>query len=100
MPPPRSNQNQKPNLEMKTRLLTFLTTLALSVVTYAHGDVEIGPNGGRVLDFSKNETMHGELSEKNGKLQIEILDKDLKPVALAEQELTATSGDRSNPEKL
>ena len=85
---------------MKTKLLTILTTLALSIAAFAHTGIKIGPNGGRLLDFSKNETMHGEVTIKDGKFRVEVLDKGLKPVALTEQELTATSGDRNKPEKL
>ncbi len=85
---------------MKTKLLTLLSSLALSVAAFGHGEVEVGPNGGRILEFSKNETMHGEVTEKAGKFRIEVLDKDMKPVALGEQVLTATSGDRAKPEKL
>ena len=85
---------------MKKQLLTLLSRLALTAAAFAHGEVEIGPNGGRILEFSKNETMHGEVTVKDGKFTIALLDKDMKPVALAEQELTATSGDRAKPEKL
>jgi hypothetical protein len=85
---------------MKTPLLTLLTTLVLSLAASGHNGAEIGPNGGRILEFSKDETMHGELTEKGGKLHIEVLDKDMKTVALAAQELTATTGDRNKPEKL
>jgi len=84
---------------MKKQLLTLLSSLALTAAAFAHGEVEIGPNGGRILEFSKDETMHGELLLKDGKFVISLLDKNMKPVALAEQELTATSGDRSKPEK-
>lgn len=85
---------------MKSKLLTLLSSLVLSVAAFSHGGIEIGPNGGRILEFSKNETIHGEVTEKGGKFRIEVLDKDMKPVALGEQELTATTGDRSKPEKL
>jgi len=85
---------------MKKHILTLLSSLMLSAVAMAHGDIELGPNGGRILEFSKNESMHGEVVFKNNQFLISLLDKDMKPVALAEQELTATSGDRSKPEKL
>ena len=52
---------------MKTKLL--LLTL-ISTLTFAHEGVERGPNGGRILEFSKNETMHGEVTLKEGKFQI------------------------------
>ena len=68
---------------MKTNLASLLTTFALAASALAHGDVELGPNGGRLLEFSKNESMHGEVTLKDGKFHIAILDKDQKPVALA-----------------
>lgn len=84
---------------MKHTIASLFTTIALTISALAHGGVELGPNGGRILEFSKNETTHGEVTVKGDKFQIEILDKDKKPVALADQELTATSGDRNNPQK-
>jgi len=82
---------------MKTKLLilSLITTLA-----FAHEGVELGPNGGRILEFSKNETMHGEVIVKGEKFHIALLDKDMKPVAMAEQTLTAITGDREAPQKL
>jgi hypothetical protein len=85
---------------MKQHLLTYLGLLLLSVSAMAHRDVELGPNGGRILEFSKNESMHGEVIFKENQFQIALLDKDKKPVALGDQELTATAGDRAKPEKL
>jgi hypothetical protein len=85
---------------MKKQLLTLLSSLALTAAAFAHGEVEIGPNGGRILEFSKNETMHGEVVFKDGKFQIALLDKEMKPVALEAQELTATTADKAKPEKL
>jgi hypothetical protein len=80
---------------------TKLTLLALiSTLTFAHEGVERGPNGGRILEFSKNETMHGEVLVKGDKFHIALLDKDKKPVAMAEQTLTATTGVREAPQKL
>jgi hypothetical protein len=86
---------------MKSSLLSILALLALGLTrSFGHGDVEIGPNGGRILEFSKNETMHGEVTVKDGKFHVALLDKEMKPVALSEQTLIATSGDRDKPEKL
>ena len=85
---------------MKKNILTLLCSLVLTAWASAYGDVEIGPNGGRILEFSKNESMHGEVRLKDNQFYIALLDKDMKPVALAEQELVATSGDRAKPEKL
>src|SRR5436190_9330470 len=85
---------------MKTTLASLLTTFALAASALAHGDVELGPNGGRILEFSKNESMHGEVSMKEGKFHIAVLDKDMKPVALAEQTLTASGGPSGKAAKL
>jgi hypothetical protein len=85
---------------MKKYILALLGSLALTGASFAHGDVEIGPNGGRILEFSKNETMHGEVTVKDGKFIIALLDKDKKPVALAEQVLTASGGPTGKAVKL
>ena len=83
---------------MKTKLVLLVTLI--SSLALAHEGVELGPNGGRIVEFSKDETMHGEVTVKGGKFHIALLDKDLKPVALAAQSLTATTGDRKSPQKL
>lgn len=85
---------------MKKYILTLLSSLAITAAAFAHGEVELGPNGGRILEFSKDETMHGEVTLKGDKFQIALLDKDMKPVALADQTLTATGGASGKPEKL
>ncbi len=85
---------------MKTTLLTLIAALSLGVSSaFGHGGVELGPNGGRILEFSTNETLHGEVTLKDGKFHVAILDKDMKPVALKDQTLVVTGGDRANPEK-
>ena len=85
---------------MKKYVFTLLCSLVFNSAALAHSNVELGPHGGRILEFSKNESMHGEVVFKDNHLHIALLDKDMKPVAIAEQELTATSGDRARPEKL
>ena len=84
---------------MKAKLITIVLTFAARFAL-AHGDIEIGPNGGRILEFSKNESMHGEVTVKEGKFHIAVLDKDMKPVKMEKQSLTATGGTREKPEKL
>lgn len=84
---------------MKTKLITTLIAL-ISAAAFSHEGVELGPNGGRILEFSKDETMHGEVTVKGDKFHIALLDKDMKPVAMDKQALTATTGDRSSPQKL
>jgi hypothetical protein len=84
---------------MKKSLLTLVALLLLGASrTFAHGDVELGPNGGRIVEFSTNETLHGEVTLKDGRFHVALLDHAMKPVALKDQKLLVTGGDRSNPE--
>jgi hypothetical protein len=82
------------------KTLTALTLALTASFAFGHGDIELGPNKGRILEFSKNETMHGEVTEKDGKLHIALLDKDMKPVKVDAHSLTATAGTRAKPVKL
>lgn len=84
---------------MKSKLTLLLLALT-ACHALAHGGVELGPNGGRILEFSKNETWHGEVTLKDGKFQVAVLDKDMKPVVVGAQSLTATTGSGAKPEKL
>ena len=84
---------------MKTKLTTLILALSAGLAL-AHEGIELGPNKGRILEFSTNETMHGEVTEKDGKLHIALLDKDMKPVKAVAQTLTATAGTRQAPVKL
>jgi hypothetical protein len=84
---------------MKTKLTTILVALTASFA-FGHGDIELGPNRGRILEFSTNESMHGEVVQKDGKLHIALLDKDMKPVKVEAQDITATAGTRDKPVKL
>ncbi len=84
---------------MKTKLTTLLLALTASFAC-GHGDIELGPNKGRILEFSTNESMHGEVTSKDGKLHIVVLDKEMKPVKIADQSLIITAGTREKPVKL
>jgi hypothetical protein len=84
---------------MKNTLPALILALTASFA-FGHGDIELGPNKGRILEFSKNETMHGEVTEKDGKLHIALLDKDMKPVKPDARTITATAGTRAKPVKL
>lgn len=84
---------------MKTKLCLLILTVS-TMLAFAHEGVERGPNGGRILEFSKNESMHGEVTVKGDKFHIALLDKDMKPVAMGRQSLAATTGDRDSPQKL
>lgn len=84
---------------MKTKLTAILLALT-ATFALAHEGVELGPNKGRILEFSTDESMHGEVTERNGKLNIALLDKDMKPVKVEAQSLAATAGTREKPVKL
>ncbi len=83
---------------MKNQLILLVTLL--THLAFAHEGVELGPNGGRILEFSENETMHGEITVKGDQFHITLFDKDMKPIAVDKQSLSATTGDRSQPVKL
>lgn len=83
---------------MKTTIPLVLALLTSPL--HAHEHVEIGPNQGRILEFSKDESIHGEVIAKGGKLQILLLDHAMKPVAREHQTITATTGTRQKPRKL
>lgn len=83
---------------MKTQLI--LLVALISSLAFAHEGVELGPNKGRILEFSKNETLHGEVLIKEGMFHIALLDKDMKPVVLEKQSLSVTTGERAKPVKL
>lgn len=85
----------KTQTKLTTLILTFITAIA-----FAHEGVELGPNGGRILEFSKNETMHGEVTVADGKFHIAVLDKNMKQAVMKEQTLTAITGDREKPVRL
>lgn len=84
---------------MKTKLTTIIIALTAGLAL-AHEGIELGPNKGRILEFSTNESMHGEVTEKDGKLHIALLDKDMKLVKPDSHSITATAGTRDKPIKM
>jgi hypothetical protein len=64
-----------------------------------HDHGKKGPNGGHVVE-SKAGFNFEVVVDKERKARIVFLDKDLKPVALAEQSVTGIAGERSAPTKL
>lgn len=86
---------------MKTQ--SILAALALAFVSagtaLAHGDVELGPNGGRLVEFGEKNPLHAEVTLKDGNLVIGLYDEDAKKeVPIAEQEITVT--ERGSGKKL
>lgn len=84
---------------MKTKLTAIIIALTAGFAL-AHEGIELGPNKGRILEFSTDETMHGEVTEKNSKLHIALLDKDMKLVKADAHSVTATAGTREQPVKM
>ena len=86
--------------------MTLLKITAAITLAFAHQqtaqaqNVKIGPNGGRVLEFKSDQTIQAEVIEKERMFHIALFDKDMKPIAIEKQTLTATTADRSKPEKL
>ena len=86
---------------MKSTLLKLIAAVALAAPSaFAHQDIEIGPNGGRVFNLESESTPHLEVAAKNGQFVIYVLDGADKPVPLGGRTLAITAGDRSKPEKL
>jgi hypothetical protein len=81
-------------------LLHLLLASLLTSLSSAHQGFELGPNGGRILEFSTDETLHGEVTIKAGQFHIALLDHEMKPLATTGQTLSATSGTRQKPIKL
>jgi hypothetical protein len=84
---------------MKTKFIPLILALTASFA-FAHEGIELGPNQGRIVEFSTDETMHGEVTLKDGTLHVTLLDKEMKPVKLDSQSLNATAGTRQKPVKL
>jgi hypothetical protein len=90
---------------MKQLAITLLAALSLSAAALAGGDHGhehekklAGPNKGRVLQSVEP---HAEFwVREDRKVQITFLDKDLKAIPAAAQEVTVTTGERSAPTKL
>jgi hypothetical protein len=85
---------------MKT-LLTILFTAAFAAAASAHQAVDLGPNGGRLLDFGKGQPLKAEVVLKDGKFHVGLYDSAAKKiVAPGSRVLTITTADRSKPKSL
>jgi len=84
---------------MKTSVILWLFSVTLSLQAWGHGGVPLGPNSGRLLELSKNHSVQGELTLTNGVFRVALLDEKMKPIALGEQTLLVTGGDRNKPQK-
>lgn len=79
---------------MKTNLRTLTVAVALCVglftATAAEKKVEAGPKGGRILDKTSPKAEF--VVEKDHSVTIAFYDADLKPVAVADQNVTVVAG--------
>src|SRR5688572_18992051 len=65
-------EHENENSGVNRRLMLTLTS------AFGHSDNESGPNGGRILEFSKNQSLHGEVTLTNGMFHVAVLDKNMK----------------------
>jgi hypothetical protein len=85
---------------MKTYVATILISLASSLSAFAHGALEFGPKGGRLLEFSAKSGLHAEVVLKNDKFLITLFDEKTKAtVPAGDKVLSVISGDRNKPVK-
>lgn len=81
---------------MKKYILALLSSLAITAGAYAHGDVELGPNGGRLVAFGDHDALHAEVVLKDGKFVIGLYDEEKKKeVPATGQVLTITHKEKS-----
>jgi hypothetical protein len=75
--------------------------LFISFTALAHEGVEIGPSGGRLIEFADAEGLHAEVTLKGDMFVVGLYDETNKKVVPAgDNTLVVTHGDRSNPQKL
>ena len=97
---PRNKPHHKPNT-MKRILITAITAALLATGAYAHERITIGPKGGRVIYLDSTTTPNVEFGvNKEDRAEITLLDKERKPIALADQAVVVTAGPRASAKKL
>jgi hypothetical protein len=85
---------------MKIKLIA-IATLALGLLgANAHERITVGPGDGRLAFLDSTTTPSAEFNVKEGKIHLTLLDKDLKPIALSEQTVAITAGERASAKKL
>lgn len=81
---------------MKKYILALLSSLAITAGAYAHGEVELGPNGGRLVPFGEHDSLHAEVVLKDGKFVVGLYDEEKKKeVPVAGQVLTVTHKEKN-----
>ena len=87
---------------MKSTLLKLILAITLAAIpsAFAHQDIKIGPNGGRIFALESKNIPQMEVGTKDGKFVIHLLDSAGRPLPIGERILTVTAGARSKPETL
>ena len=86
---------------MKKYIISAFALLTTGFTALAHGDMEFGPNGGRLVEFADAGGLHAEVTLKGNEFVVGLYDeKTKKAVPPQSHALTVTHGDRSNPQKL
>lgn len=82
------------------KILAFIAFALGSSLASAAPDVELGPNKGRIVELSSDKSLRAEVTLKEGKLHVGLLDKDKKPVELGDKVLTVSAGTREKADKV
>jgi len=82
------------------KLIALAAFILTSTFALAGPDVEFGPNKGRIVELSADKSVRGEVTLKEGKLHVTLLDKDKKPVEIGKKELIVSTGTREKVAKL
>lgn len=85
---------------MRAELCTVVLALSFAGTAMAAEPVELGPKGGRLLALNPERSGYAEVTSENNSFYIELLDRDLKPVVIDQQTLTAVGGERRSPQRL
>jgi len=80
-------------------LSAVVALVLLTLRAWGHEGAPLGPNGGRLVEFSKDRSLRGEVTLVKGQFRVALLGADLKPVAIQDQVLVVTGGERRKPQK-
>jgi hypothetical protein len=76
---------------MKRIITSLFASLALVASALAHGGVELGPNGGRLVEFGDHNELHAEFVLKGDKFVVSLYDEGAKKeVPVKDQVLVVT----------
>jgi hypothetical protein len=96
----RNQEPTNPHQTMKSKLHTALALVLSLQAASAHERITVGPGDGRLAFLDSTATPNAEFNVRDGRVYITLLDKDLKPIALANQSLTLTAGQRGSAQKV